>query len=447
MARLRGGPWHAFSLSITLGLALLATPQAHAQAAPLSLADAVTRALAAHPQIQQAESGVRAAGHTTDAARWGWGPSAQVQASSGQRYRESALIVDQTLWNWGRTQAGIDAAEARGQVATLGVAQSAQDLAERTAESYLLWTAAKERVALFDTYAGELERLTGVIERRAKEGVAAPADVEQARVRNEQARAAQVAARSAVGSARVALESLVLAPLPHTPTRWPDLPAMSADEAWQRCESRHPTLATTRAERVALGHEADERSSQLLPRLGLRYQEPIQRNPGTVYPPRWQLMLQAQTDGAAVARSQSRSDQERLLAAVQREQALRLQLQAQVQQSALETQMGLQQREAAERAAQQTAALVGSATRQFEAGRRTWLDLLNAVREAHDARLSALAARHSQNLSAARLHALAQTLPGLADFNERISARVEAPAAAAASAPFPAAADSAVPKP
>lgn len=413
--------------------------QVPAAAAPTpDLEAAVVQALAAHPQIRQAESGVRAADHNLDAARWGWWPSVQVQAATGQRYRESALVVDQSLWNGGRTLAAIDAAQARGDVATLSVAQSAQDLAERTAQAYLAWVAAQDRLQRLEDYQRELERLTGVIERRSRSGVAAPADVEQARVRAEQARASVQAGRGALSSARAALEGLTLQPLGSDTPSWPELQALPADEAWMRCEARHPALTVARAERVALGHEADERSAQLWPRLNLRYQEPLQRQAGTVYPPRWQLMLQAQTDGAAVARSQSRADAERLRAAVEHEQALRVQLQAQVRQASVEAESGRQQQATAERAADQSAELVASATRQFEAGRRTWLDLLNAVREAHDARLNALAARQTQVLATARQLALAQTLPGLEGFNRSVNERVQTGSglpAAAASAP------------
>ena len=391
-------------------------------AAPLPLQDAITQALASHPQIQQAQSGQRAAGFGGDAARWGRWPSAQVQAAVGDRYRESTLIANQPLWNAGRTQAAIDAADARTQVATVGVAQSAQDLAERTGEAYVVWQAARDRAALHQSYVTDLERLLGVIQRRSQAEVASPADVQQARVRVEQALANRVAAEGAVSTARVALEALMLpqTPLQQTAPDWPQLPPLTEAEALRLCEAQHPTLVAARAERAALGFESDERRSRLWPQLGLRYQHPLNKRADVTYPPRWQLTLEAQTDGALVTQSQWRADAERLKAAVQREESLRLQLQAQVRQAFLERAVTAQQRGAAQSAAEQAQALVASATRQFEAGRRSWLDLLNAVREAHEARLGALSARQLETQAAVRLHALAQSLPGLAEFNQRV---------------------------
>lgn len=392
-----------------------------------SLTEALAAALQNHPQIQNAQAGVRAAGHGGEAARWGRWPGAQVQSNFGDRYRDSVLVVDQPLWNGGRTSATIDAADARTKVAGTGVAQATQDLAERTADAYLQWVTALDRAKLYLQYTNELERLLGVIERRADASVASSADVQQARVRWEQANAAKLAADGAVISTRLALENLTLSGSQMAALRpqWPDLPRLNAEVAWSQCEAEHPSLLALRAEHTAVKSDGEAKRAAIWPQVSLRYRKPLTRNEEIAGIPNWQLTVQAQSDGALVTQSNWKADAERLIALEQREAATKLQLNTLLRQAVQDEDVGQRQYRASQSAADSAQTLVASAVRQFEVGRRSWLDVLNAVREAHDAQLIALNARLAQNQASARLHAMAQNLPGLAQANRAAVALVQ----------------------
>lgn len=358
--------------------------------APLQLGQLLKRVFETHPQVQQAISEVEATRFTIDSARAGYYPYLQVQSAISDKPADgsSTLSVVQPLWDGGLTGARVTEAKRRRDVAFASLTQARLSLSQDTLSAAFDILGADAQIALWDQYMDELKASQATMERRAKNGVSPESDVQTVGVRLSQAESGRETSRATRISARSRLSSLISGPPP--PLAWPNAEARLRPDDLGGLLDRvdlHPSMQVDRENIDVQKAVAKGTKASIWPQLSLQHRQQIDgarfdpSNDATL------LVLQYQTTSGLRAFQGAKAEQAKVNAAESRLNATRASLQAQfrsdsAQLLALATQIASQ-----ERSAKASTELVDSYRRQFEVGRKSWLELLNAQREAHDSRV------------------------------------------------------------
>jgi adhesin transport system outer membrane protein len=217
-----------------------------------------------------------------------------------------------------------------------------------------------------------------------------------------QARAERQQISAAIGNARAVLQSLsgeivqaVVA------LDAPPLGFSSVQEAMAAAERFSPEIARQRSLADAAASDLDVRKGQLLPSLAARFEH--LRNPiigvhSSI--DRALLSFEFQPGAGLSSLSAVREADARRLAALSAVEGARLELEQKLSSAWIDAQSGVTQREPLRLLARTNAAIVDSFLRQYRVGRKNWLDVMNAQREAVQARYS-LADVDAQALSGA----------------------------------------------
>ena len=343
-----------------------------------------------HPQVQQAISEVDSQRYAIAGARAGYFPFLQVQSAVADKGSNGSTTVSvvQPLWDGGLTSAQLDEARQRYQAAFANLTQVRLTLSQEVLTASFDILGADSQLTLWDQYIVDLNKSLETIQRRSERGVAPEADVQTALVRVSQAESGREAVRAVRIAGRSRLSSLMNQPPP--PLRWPegesklrpdDLPGL-LDQVEAHPAMEVDRLAVRVQEAVARGTRAS-----LWPSISLQHREQLE---GTRFDPSSDatlLVAQYQTTNGLKAYQGARSEKAKVAAAESRVRATRASLQAQVRSDSAQLLALATQIAAQSGAANASTALVDSYRRQFEVGRKTWVELLNAQREAHEARI------------------------------------------------------------
>lgn len=363
-----------------------------------TLSAVVARVWRENPEVLQAEEALKASGYDIMTARAGYFPYVQVQSAFAEQSSESVstLHVVLPIWQGGLTNARVDTAKARQRQAMAELARVRLDLGQRTLEAFLNVAAAQDQQIQWRNYVGALRRLEDTIRRRAETGLAPQADVDTVVSRMRQAQANIQSSRAQLMSNRATLAGL----LGTTPgaVQWPDDAYLLSDEeiaGYRRHIDKNPVHLVARAEvDVQTGTAATSRAS-LWPELSLQYRKQLE---GTRFDPSNDatvLALGFDTNNGVAGYLSYRAEKQRIDAYKARLDALTRQIEAtldadRAQLDATTAQLGIQYE-----AVQATNALVESFMRQFEAGRKSWLEVLNAQREANEIVLQSITVRRN----------------------------------------------------
>lgn len=374
---------------IVADTAPVAEPVAEAPAVE-SMEQVLRTVFQTHPQVQQALSEVDSQRYAISGARAGYFPFLQVQSAVADKGSNGSTTVSvvQPLWDGGLTSAQLDEAKQRYQAAFANLTQVRLTLSQEALSAGFDILGADSQLALWDQYIVDLKKSLETIQRRSEKGVSPEADVQTALVRVSQAESGREAARAVRIAGRSRLSSLMSQPPPSL--RWPegesrlrpdDLPGL-LDQV-----EAHPTMEVDRLavrvqEAIAKGTKAS-----LWPNISLQHREQLE---GTRFDPSSDatlLVAQYQTTNGLKAYQGARSEKAKVAAAESRVRATRASLQAQVRSDSAQLLALATQIAAQTGASNSSTALVDSYRRQFEVGRKTWVELLNAQREAHEARI------------------------------------------------------------
>ena len=370
--------------------------------APVSAEDDLARllgqALATHPVVEGRRAALEASRADREGAEWQRFPTPSLEASSRDSGTSASLLaLEQPVWTGGRITSGVRAAGFREEAARSAVAESQETIALRVINAYGELLRQQQRFIHAQASVAEHERLLAMITRRVEQEVSPPADREFAQARLAQARIEWSLARQGVQSARSQLSQLVGQPVPQVGEPSAALRPLpqSLDAALARAVARSPVLERLDRSALAAAEDVNARRAVLQPQLALR----LEKQFGFQADNRALVVLRAQpgaglSAGAAVASAQRRVDEARQA----REEALRgLREQVEnawVQYLAAEDRVGGSRQSVA-----MTQSVSDSYARQYVAGRKTWIDVLNAVREATQSQF-ALADAMAQSRSA-----------------------------------------------
>jgi len=367
------------------------------------LFDAVERATATYPSVAAGRATIRATDADLRAARWQRFPSLSVEAfafGGENKQVTSTVALDQPIWAGGRIGAAIHRAKASGVASRAQLDETVLTVALRISDAYYDMARAAERQAILEDSLAEHRRLVDSIARRVGQEVSPRADLELA-----QSRAAQVeqdlndvtAQRAAVTQRFLELVGDDGYDPGAVPRYDPALYHPSASGALEEAVTCNPTRRRLAGTALVARADAEAARAAYMPQLSaqLSHNEVVGTRAGVV--------LRAQTGGgfaqfaAADAARARQTASELAVAAAERE--IRETVAADLATNAA----GRRNAAAGAVAARAAEAVTQSYLRQFIAGRRTWLDVMNAVREAASAQLARSDAEIDAMVSTARV--------------------------------------------
>jgi adhesin transport system outer membrane protein len=364
-------------------LAIL-SPAAIAQSGSHSLESMVRSALINHPSIIGASARQEAATYSLDAAKSGRLPSLAVglgRADDGSR--ANSIAVTQPLWTGGRITGEIAGGEYRVSAAEAGLREAELQLSEQVVQLGLELVRYRTLVAIATDNLAAHEQLMQTTERRAKSGAGTESDLVLAGSRTEQARASltqwqsaerRTAARLVAVTGESAPTLLAIGSNPLAGTKTPE-DAVSAAQLFS------PTVVRLKAEAEAAGSDATVAESRLWPQLGLKAEALDNTGLITQRDNRLMLTLEYQPGAGLGARDRARAASAQKRAAEIAIDRAKREVTERVSADLLEAQ-GLAPRiTSLERVVKANKDLVASFLRQFTAGKRSWLDVLNAQNE------------------------------------------------------------------
>lgn len=365
------------------GAALGGTLCAAAQEEAWSFEQLTRQAIATYPAILAKRSSAVAARADLRTATWQRYPSPVIESSTeglNDTPASTILRVQQPLWTGGRITSGIDAAASRRDAAEFSIKETQDEIALKVIGAYVeaARQQAREEAALLNV--AEHEKLLGLIDRRVTQEVSPAVDKDLAESRLYQARNELSLARQTLAHALAQLTQLAGRPVARvretTGTDEFPLP-VSREEVLEQALARLPTLQRLAAEEQAAAADVTSKQALWWPQVVARYDKRLGH-----YPDDQALLVVEMQPGAglssvtAVSSARARQDAARQA----RDSALR-DLAERITVDWNEFQAAQGRLRDALQAYRKSAGISESYARQYTTGRKSWLDVLNVVRE------------------------------------------------------------------
>ncbi len=379
-------------------------------AIPDALDMAAMLAAATHPLVQATEAESRALDAEFRGARRGRFPSLSVEAlaaTSGSSFAdEDGLALNATLeqpvWTGGRIGGAIDRARASRDAGENRVTQARRRIVDSVIRAYYDYLQADERLDVLQDSLRQHNDLLGSIERRVRQEVSPMIDLTLGRSRTAQVELDLTSARELRETARLRLVELTggAQVIPVLPPAGTDAVLPPEDIALNEALTCDPSLAVLTNLVAVAQAQRDIADAQLLPQLLLQLQQ------NEITGTRAAVVLRMRLNNGLSETTAIESANARIQRAVaefaetqrnQREDLRREYIQIRAASGRIAA--GTIAADAADR-------IIASYQRQFIAGRRSWLDVMNAVREAAGARLTQSDAQVAAARGTARVLAL-----------------------------------------
>lgn len=364
----------------------IVAPQADMSLKVLTLEEALRSAADTHPSValKLAEQGASEFG--VEGARWQRWPGLSMASSRGPLGNTLTEVqLEQPLWSGGRITANINAAEARAEAARASVAEARKLILERTVNAYAEAMRLQSRLATADAAIADFKVLTAMIDRRVENGVSPKNDGVNVRARLQQAQSEQLQMTLQLRNARAELELLVGRRFGElAPPRTPQVALSSMGDAIDATLDAAPELGRLNAEERAAEEAIAATRSSLSPALSLRYNRTF--GGGTLYQAEQVFVGVTFQPGSGLSSLSSVSEAEaRRTGAIHSREATRLDLinRARNLWNLAESSRG--ELAVLRELVASTRQVYESCLRQFPVGRRTWLEVLLARRDATQA--------------------------------------------------------------
>ena len=386
----------AISPVFVIGLlfSLTSLPQARAQALPAL----VNEVLETHPSLLVQRSLGQVSEKAVEAARWQYFPTPSVStevagasaqdASYGNGSKSvTTLRLQQPLWTGGRLTAGVEKAEA-GVLVNLATRDGVrQDLTLRVVQIYSEWYGAYVKGLAFQKSLDVHVRLREQIVRRIAQGVSAASDLTLVEGREQQTEAelSVVKAQQVTSLARLAqllghplkADDMLKAFVEPTPI------GDSLDLLVDQAKANHPEVVKLLAQARVHKAEIDERRAEMSPELYVRFERQYGnfsiRNAGTEN--RIFLGLNTHFGAGLSGLSNAAGALARYEAALAEVENTRVSLAEQITSDYWQAEAGQKRVVFLDASLTSSASIWEAWGRQFLAGRKTWLDVMNAARE------------------------------------------------------------------
>ncbi len=379
----------------------------------LSLGEALRAAADTHPSVALRIAEQSSSEYGLEGARWQRWPGVSLSSSRGPFGNTLTEVqFEQPLWTGGRITANVNAAEARLEAARSSVAEARQLIVERAVNAFADALRLQERLAGAQAAIADYEQLTAMIDRRVAGGVSPRNDGTSVRARLQQTRSEQLQMLLQLNNARAELEVLVgrrfgelAQPL------MPRLGLATLDEALDASLASAPQLGRLSAEERAAEETIAAARSKLSPALSIRYNKLF--GGGTLYASDQVFVGVSFQPGSGLSSMSAISEAEsRRTGAMHSRETARRDIVDRVRSLWNLAESSRGEVAVLHELVRSTQQVYESCLRQFPVGRRTWLEVLLARRDAtqaqyalSDARWSGFASVLKLELAAGRLAA------------------------------------------
>ena len=390
----------------------------------MSLEQAVAQAIDTHPRVQERYARYRSVDRDQRAATADYLPQLTVRGQIGEEwtnYRtgqdideqltqdEVSVRLSQLIFDGFRTSANMKRLDREAEAERLGLISEAENLALDVASAYLDTLKARDVAELTLNNVQDHEDILEFITSRNQRGLASESDIAQVSARLADARSSLLAAANNVEDNRTRLRSLVGADLDTLTTPVPDISVIPVERnlAVDRALEFHPELDAAQADIEAAEQEVTVNRGGYWPRFSIEADavrgHDIGGFEGRDEDARVLLVMEYDLYAGGRDSARSASSQWRLHEA----KAVRSGTERQVRD---EVELSWRARDVLTRQMEMLKASVDAATaaedgyiRQYELGRRTLLDVLNAKVELFIARRNYLQASYDQLIATYRL--------------------------------------------
>jgi len=377
---------------------------------PPALARTADAALADNPQVIASRAALAVSQADLEAAQWTRYPSLSAEALAATRGSNVAdadglalnVALEQPLWAGGAIDGQIDAARSLRDAGAEALREARVNVLLGIVEAWFGVLRADQRARAIDVGLADHRALVASIERRVAQQVSPLADLTLARSRTTQLEIELAATREAGANALLRLHALAgdgleLPVMPDAAIYGAIPPERAAFDEMVACA---PVIGRLRNQIASAEAEVRGAKGALFPQVLLQLSQ------NELTGARAAVVVRARTGNglarfSAIDRAKARVDQTiAQLGAADRE------LRAQLGNDYVSLRSSRAQAEAGAMASAAAADLQASYQRQFVAGRRSWLDVLNAAREVTSARIGESDARVSAAAGATRILAL-----------------------------------------
>lgn len=357
----------------------------------LTLPDLLRAASDTHPTIQAARQGINAANEDLDAAQRQYWPTFSASVESGPTNSTEAparlLRAEQTLWDFGRTKANVSVSERSVDVASAALEAQRQTIGLQVIDAWRTLQASYGRINVSQNMLKQLASHESMMLRRVAGELSTQIDLDLVRSRILQGRVELTQAQTSVQVSITRLQNLTglqnletaLSTPPPLPSR-ADLDKQSQllnQVDWDAAANRQP--AVTRAiEEMHVGNERiNAKAAESRPQIYARLDQTIngRKDTGAYIGVRY-------TPGAGFSTwVEARALAARALALEESAQAARIEARQTLDLDRDDLRDNGVRAQALDLAVQGAQRVFESYERQFTAGRKSWIDLMNAVRE------------------------------------------------------------------
>lgn len=353
---------------------------------PPALDRAINTVTRNYPSARSARAALGAAAADVRSANWQRFPSLGGNLSSfrgGGGSLTPQVVAELPVWSGGRITADIRRAKAAEDASSSAYIETVTNLALTTAQAYFDVVRLAQREQLLADSLKEHQRLVGTMERRVKQEVSPLADLNLAR-----SRAAQIEQEYTLNRAQRRSTLRILAELIADPTY--DLGSIppyqivdltNRDAIEDQGVAYDPELRRLRSLVAVAEADLDASKASILPQVNAQYSY------DDIFGSRVGMVLRQQTNGGLSQFSQVDRSRLRIQAALEDVRVSEQQLRREIANELIELDAARARAQISTGASETAARVSESYMRQFITGRRSWLDVMNALREAVTAQL------------------------------------------------------------
>ncbi|MBA3057788.1 MAG: hypothetical protein FP823_07770 [Rhodoferax sp.] len=373
-----------------------------------NLGQLLQAAQASHPLVLGKRAAQSAALAEREGANWQRFPALSLEAST-QSGGANLIRLEQPLWTGGRITAAMDAAASRMDAAGAALDEARQELTLKVIAASTETLRQQARQQHGGSGVKEHEKLLAMIQRRVAQEVSPLADQRLAASRLYASANELSVTTQALNNALAQLAQLVGQPVVALAVQ--DLPEAGAPASLESVLgltlARSPTLRRLVFEEATAQADIAAKRSAYLPQLVLRLEN---SSGGQTPEQRAMLVLLAQPGAGLSAKSGADAAVARREAARLAREAAERDVRERVTLDWNEWQAARMRLDNASQARAMSTEVSDSYARQYTTGRKTWIDVLNAVREATQSELAVDDAQAQMLAAGLRLRALTGTL-------------------------------------
>lgn len=362
-----------------------------------------------HPSVLQARNQAQAAGFDVESAQWGRFPTVSSQLRSDTNLSQSLAKVEQPLWTGGKLSSRIELSEANLRAAEAGVREAEFTALTQVATAFFEVLRLERRLQSATLNVSEHERLEGLIKRRSEAQISPAADTTLAQARLQQAISERIQIKKQLDASLTTLAQWTV-PLNGAQNGSLKAPAEIVFKRPAQGDLLERAIAHS-AQRKRLLSQIDSAEAQINVSKAQVWPTVVagfQHTWGGAVPAgydrsRSYLSLEFQSGAGLSARTGVQAAVSRKEAALQELENLERNVTAQVSAGLSEIEALEAQLEPSKSLLAGTTEIVDSYLRQYQVGRKNWLDVLNAQREKTQALYSDADTRFGYQSSKVRL--------------------------------------------